>query len=386
MAMSAVGTGCNKSSSNANAPSTPVDSFLVPGNVLNYTGTETVQITFANPTATTPNSTAVYTTAESDSVLNAPAGSPAALQVHKVIHYTATSAPEYGVQPATSVVDNFENLTPVGGSSSAYVVQLLQSTTVESGTNITAAVQEPSGAPYSYSSTTTTNYPSPDQILALPLNSGVTWSANMARNSTTMTNTTSASNEPYGATNLTTQNNADDSYSQTGQNSLTTTTARTLNSDGSGSTTDTNIATSAVSYILNISAPASSGSGYTIDVSTASSSTAKPKAYQVPDWYPGSAAPQSPLGSQSSTVVGPVSSLPSACTYSGGLTNIVEYDTTSSVLDPLSGTYSTSSSQNFNSNGTTVCVLSTSTVQTFSLTTGALVKTQVTTSAGSLNN
>ena len=374
--------GCNSTTaSTPPAPNSP-DTFLIPGNTAQYNGTESVVITFATPSSTTPNSTVNYVTAESDTVQTSPANAPAPLDLHRVITYTPSAAPQYGNNLATNTTDQYENI--VATNSGTFDIVIAQTISAQSGTNISDADTAPSGAPYAYTSTTTTTYTVPTIVNILPLTAGAQWSSSLARTVSAVSNTTNATGAPYAASNLTTVYQSDDSYSETGQNSLTSTTVRSEATNGTGTITNTAISTGTVSLQETIGVPTLSGSDYVIPVST--TTTGSPVNDDAADWYPGAALPPSPLGTVAFTVVGTTNTLPTGCTYTGTQPNVVEFDSTTSVLDVVAGTVTTGTSRTFDSNGLTVCRLSVSTVKNYSLTTGLLTRTTITTTDSSLNN
>jgi hypothetical protein len=377
--MSIVLSGCHSSDTNplTNSP----DIFLVPGNSAQYTGTQSVEVTFVAPAAKTPDSSAEYTTTESDTVLASPSGAAAPIDLHRVTAYTTATAPQYGNDPATTATDQYETLTPMSDS---IAIVLAQTVSVQTGTNVTDADNLASGAPYAYTSTTTTTYATPTTTEILPLTTGTQWNTSLARTVNAVSNTKNASDADYAASNLTTVYQPDDSYSETGQNGLTSSTIRSVASNGSATITNTNTSTNKVSLQETIGVPTKVGADYVIPVST--TTNASPVNDSAADWYPGAALPPSPLGSVTYTVIGPAATLPDDCTYTGTQPNVVEYDSTTSVVDVIAGTVTTGTSRTFDSNGLAVCRLSVSTVKSYTLTTGRLNHTTVTTTASSLNN
>ena len=374
---------CNSTTA-APLPASP-NTFLVPGASANYNGSQSVEVTFSTPSATTPNSSVTYTTTEADTVQAAPAGSPAPIDLHRVTTYITTAPPQYGNNVATSTTDQYENITAANG---AFNVVLAQTVTSQTGTNISDADTLPSGAPYTFNSTTTTTYTSPTILEILPLTTGAQWNSSLSRTIHAISNTTNASGVAYGASNLTTIYQSDDSYSESGQNGLTSSTVRSEESNGNALITNTNTTTGKVSLEETISLPVKSGSVTTIPISVTTPSTiaAEPAATQAADWYPGGALPPSPLGMVTYNVVGPAPVLPAGCTYTGSLPNVTEYDSATSTVDVIAGTVTSGTSRVFDSNGLAVCRMSVSTVKTYTLTTGVLDHTTVTTTVSSLNN
>jgi hypothetical protein len=342
-----------------------------------------VTVTFATPSATTPDSSVTYTTTETDTVAAA-SGAAAPIDLHRVISYSASSGPQYGTDLKTDTIDQYENVSQAANGS--FDVTLSQTVSAITGTDVTAAAAASTGAPYAYSSTSTTTYASPTTLFVLPLTAGTQWSSSLARTVNSVSTTTSAANAAYAATNLTTIFQGDDSYTESGQSAIGETTTRSVSSDGSGTITNVKAASTTVD---TVGVPTQSGGEYKIPVTTTTttsgSATPTPTDDSATDWYPGAGLPPSPLGSVNYTVVGATTTLPSGCAFSGTLpANVAEYDSTTSTVDPVAGTVTSGTSQVFNANGLVVCRITTSTVKDYSITTGELTRTTVTDTASSL--
>jgi hypothetical protein len=111
-----------------------------------------------------------------------------------------------------------------------------------------------------------------------------------------------------------------------------------------------------------------------VDITGATSSNAT---YLALDWYPGN-VPTTPLVLDTQTVIGPVSTLPSACAGALLQPDMVEVDTTNNNLNTVGANYSTTTTQTFNSNGVSVCTLTQQVSTSYNLRTGAVFSTTTT--------
>jgi hypothetical protein len=294
-----------------------------------------------------------------------------------VSSYTSTNAASYGTELDTVTTSQYENLVSTGSSPSNYDVLLAQTTVSESGTNVTAADADAGGAPYAFTENQNTAYVSPTTLGVYPLAAGTQWTTSLARTVTTTTSTTSASGTPYSKTNLTTVYKGDDSYTESGQTGLTTTTSRAAYPNGTGSETDSNGTTTTLQRKIGTPTHPAHSLLYQIPVSEIGSGGTTSN-FNATDWYPGAALPSSPLGSTTYKVTGPATTLPDGCTYSGDMQGVVEYQSTTSSLDVVGGSITQGTSDIFDLNGLAVCRSSTTTVNYYTVTTGALERTVVT--------
>jgi len=264
--------------------------------------------------------------------------------------------------------------TQTGGTQA---VTLTQSISNETGTNITSILNN--GGSGAYTASTTTTY-SPNTILAIyPLSAGLSWSTNESRTVAAQTSTTTASTTQ--SSNLTTTYQADDSFSETGTLANTDSTNRTEMSSGAATVLDTG----AKPFSETISVPSTTCNSSTTGTDTipvVQNSTS----YCAADWYPGNAAPPAPLGATVFTVVGPATSLPSGCAVTGTYPNIVEYTATTNAVNVIGGDVTNSTAQVFDSNGLTVCRLTSGTTKHYDVTTGLLARTDQTSTTLSLGS
>jgi hypothetical protein len=154
--------------------------------------------------------------------------------------------------------------------------------------------------------------------------------------------------------------------------------ARTQNADGSGNQTFTKAA-SISTTTLGLPATVSGATSIPITVRVDSTQTTTTD-YSAADWYPDGGSPSSPLVLATRNVVGPTSSLPAECTGAVLRPNIDEIDTTTTSLNPIGASYSSTKTRNFSAgDGATICQLSSETVSSYDLETGELVSTTTTT-------
>jgi hypothetical protein len=153
--------------------------------------------------------------------------------------------------------------------------------------------------------------------------------------------------------------------------------SRTQNSDGSGSESFT---TAEGTTATTVAVPVTADGTSTIPVvRTVTAKTAAATNYSAADWYPANGAPSSPLVLQTRTVVGPAPSLPAECNGALLQPDIYEIDTTTTDLNTIGATYSTTTTRAFNdANAVSVCQLSSEVSSSFDLLTGALVSTTTT--------
>jgi hypothetical protein len=359
----------------------PVTSpVLVAGKVAHYTGTDTTTHVYQSPSPTQQNYTAGYTFAQTTTVNAAASGAPAPFDVNVVDTYTTTQAPTAGTQRTTSTTDDFENQTASGSSTT---VTLVSSKAVATGTDVTAG--NAGGGPYTTVGTTTTTYGTPRTLGVYPLVTGATLTQPQGRTVAVSTTDANAGGQAPSTTFVSSsaQTYANDgSFTRTNQISNGEQDVFTENANGSA----TESATGPV-YALQatIGVPVPGTAGYTIPVSSTKqfattgatpAPSATPASYNAIDWYPGAALPPSPLVSETQSVKGAASTLPSGCSGAIAEPNVVEVDDTLTSLD-VNGSYETQTQQSFNSNGTNVCILRTTTTNSYDTNTG--LPTQVTT-------
>jgi|GEM_PF-2856162 len=350
--------------------------ILAVGMQRKYTGATTRSIVYTNPTGTQQNNTLSYNFNETVNVLQAAANTGAQFDVQANYAYTITQDPGTGVVPLSQTTDTFENLNFNGATQQTLTLGETSSMQQNDETNNAAL----GTGPYTITTNSGYTYTTPVPGLSFPLQSGATLQLPFAE--IIMTNyqdvnaagaaPSNGSNSAY--TSQETRNN-DGSYSiQSNRvNGVTTTSA--MNSDGSGAFSSSGGTTA---YSATIGVPVLTTSGYTIPVNyTTTAPSASSKTYTAADWYPGGAMPPSPLASQTKTVVGPATTLPSACNGALLLPNTFEVDTTETSL-VTTGTYVVISTQAFNANGAVVCSLQTETNTSYDIYTGAVNSTTTT--------
>jgi hypothetical protein len=345
-----------------------------------YTGTTTRSVVYASPTTTNENNTLVYTFTENQSVEQAPAGSSADFDLHTVYAYTVVQNPTVGTVPISQTVDTFENLQNAGGFQT--IIGLGQNVVAVSNDETSNAL---GNGPYTETSTTTSTYTTPRDGFTYPLQTGATLTTPQSETQTiTFTDVNGGNSAPSNGTNVgyteTRSENNDGSFTYKSTYVNGNTYSRTQNSDGSGSESFT---TAEGTTATTVAVPVAADGTNTIPVvRTVTAKTTAATNYSAADWYPGGGAPSSPLVLQTRTVVGPASSLPTEC--SGALTqpDVYEVDTTTTDLNTIGATYSTTTTRAFNdANAVSVCQLSSEVSSSFDVLTGALVSTTTTTTA-----
>lgn len=346
------------------SPSPSPFQLLIPGSTANYSGTDTVTVTYASPGPSQMNGTVAYSTTETDTVNTTSGSAPAPYVVNRSITYTLNgSAPASGIEPQTRTISDYENVTT--GSASTETLNLYQSNSTLKGIDVK------SGGPYT--SSVTTKY-SPDTELAqYPLTAGTTWNATETRTVNTMTSDSTTSGSQ--TSNVTDTFQSDDSFTENGTLQNGDTTARVENSDGSATVADTGPKprTETIALPTTTCGSGTGGSAYEIPV------TINGTAYCAIDWYlavpGGTAQPPSPLGYTKFTVVGAATSMPSGCSPTGSFTNINEYDASTLVVNVIAATIDTATTRYFDSNGLTLCRIQTGTTYNYDTKTGALTTT-----------
>jgi hypothetical protein len=364
-----------------NGSNTPAPILKV-GMQRQYAGTVTRAVVYAAPTTAAPNNTLVYKFTETQNVQAASTGAPAPFDVNSVYAYDVVQDPGVGMVPLSQTIDTYENLQYSGDS---------QTVTAYAQNVVAASNDETSDAlgngPFTATTTTTSTYTTPRDNFAYPLTTGATMTVPQSETQTIKFTDVNASgaapsnDTDVGYTNTRTQND-DGSYSSqltyVNGNSFT----RTQNSDGSGteaSTTGTSTTTTTVDV------PAANGAG-TIPITRTVSPANTKTIYTAADWYPDNGNPSSPLILQTRKVVGPASNLPSECAGAVAQSDTDEIDTTTTDLNTMAASYSTTTTRNFSAgNGASVCTLSTETISSYDLLTGLLVSTTTTTTTTTLS-
>jgi hypothetical protein len=343
-----------------------------------YTGTTTRSVVYASPTTTNENNTLDYTFTENQSVEQAPAGSSADFDLHTVYAYTVVQNPAVGTVPISQTVDTFENLQNAGGFQT--IIGLGQNVVAVSNDETSNAL---GNGPYIETSTTTSTYTTPRNGLTYPLQTGATITTPQSETQTiTFTDVNGGDSAPSNGTNVgyteTRSENNDGSFTYKSAYVNGNTYSRTQNSDGSGSESFT---TAEGTTATTVDVPVTADGTNTIPVvRTVTAKTAAATNYSAADWYPGGGAPSSPLVFQTRTVVGPASSLPTECSGALMQPDVYEVDTTTTDLNTVGATYSTTTIRAFNdANAVSVCQLSSEVSSSFDVLTGALVSTTTTT-------
>jgi hypothetical protein len=342
-----------------------------------YTGTTTRTVAYADPTATMVNNTLEYTFTENQAVKQAQASAPADFDVYSTYTYTVVQDPGVGTVPISETVDNYENLQTSG-----------ETQTISSAGEqvVTVSNDETSDAlgtgPYTVTTTTTSTYPTPRDNFPYPLQTGATATVSQAETqTTTFTDVNAGGSSPSNGSNvgytLNRTENEDGSYSYQTTYVNSDSFSRALSSDGSGSQLFKG-ATSSTATTLGV--PATDAGVTTIPVTvTVESTTTTTKDYSAVDWYPNNGTPNSPLVLETRNVVGAAPTMPSQCNGAVLRPDIYEVDTTTTSLNPMGPSYSTTTTRSFNAgDGANVCQLSTETETSYDLNTGALVSTTTT--------
>ena len=366
-------SACNGSAS----PSTPNVSFtplpfLVPGSTAHYAGTFSEVVTYASPSAKQPNSTGVYKTADVETVSAAPSSAPAPFDVHRRITYTVTTVPSSGIQLQQRVIDSFESSTVTATSQTIAQASV---TTKTSGIDQTANRVEGNG-PYKYSNDSTTTYATPRILFVFPFVAGST-NVPLARTVTDVQRSANGAGEVYSDRNTTSKYEDSGAFSETGSIASDETTRVKANANGTAV-----VANSGTSLFRETtSLPIEQDGAFHIPVDRVVNGVST--SYMAADWYPGNAAPPSPLASTAETVKGP-SSVPPRCGVSGHTAGVEEVDSSSATVDVVSGSYTTGRTQTFVSDGSIVCRITYSKVEAHSVETGLPVSTTTDTFAEGL--
>jgi hypothetical protein len=359
--------GCNGNSTSSTPPSpvfTPVP-FLVPGTTYNFSGKYSEAITYASPNPKQPNSIGTYTTTDVQTVASAPPGAPAPFHIHRQFKYSVIKVPTSGIQLQSRTIDAYESSTVNGDSQT---IAQASTTTANTGIDQTANRIEGNG-PYSYTSTNATTYASPRVLFVFPLTESTT-NVPIARTETLVELAKNSSGQIYVQRNTKSVYANSGAFTTTGSIGKGETTDVTANANGSATVTNQGSAP----FMETIGLPVANGGTYTIPI-TRTTGTVTQK-YSAADWYPGNAAPPSPLASASETVVGPAA-VPTACGLTSPVSGAVEVTGSSSTLNVVAGTYTTTQSATYLANNQVVCRMTSSKILTYTVETGALFSTTI---------
>jgi len=360
------------------SPTASAAAVLVAGKVAQYTGTDVTAFVYASPGPTQANYTAGYTFAQTTTVNAAATGAPAPFDVNVATTYTTTQTPTTGFQHISQIVDNYESQTASGASET---VALVASKSVTVDTDLTAGAN--GGGPYTSTSTVTTTYASPRAVGVYPLVTGEVTTPTIARTATTSTTDVNAAGT---RPNTTFPVSVTQSYASDGSTTKTSVISNgeqnVFTESSNGSATE-NVTGPIYLAQETIGVPVPAAGVYTIPYTYARQDvqsgptpvpTITPRASNAADWYPGGALPPSPLVLATVTVKGPATALPGGCSGAIAEPNVVEVDSVQSSLN-VNGTYETQTQQTFDSNGTAVCVLRTTTTRSYDNSTGLLLVT-----------
>ena len=369
--LSSCGGGGGTSNTPAPTPTgSPPAAVLVVGATYQYTGTESLAIVYANPSATAVNSNAAYTYVANQTINAGASGAPAPFDVHRATTYTVTTAPSSGELLLATTADTYESQTFSGATET---IATAGTTTVTTGTDLNAALRL-GGGPFNESLTSTTAFNTAATDAVYPLITGAAFTEPLARTvNTVTTDATAGGTSGGGGTTAITYNN-DGSYTRTF--SAADGSSQQQSSVVSAGTGQLAVTTATNSTTTVIGLPSGSGGPLTIPV-TVTNNAGVTNDFAT-DWYPGGGQPTQPLALTTHTVVGPAS-LPTACAYTGTVTALIETTVTTSNLDPVGGTSTASTEQLYNANGTNICRTQTTTTTSYIVTTGALNATTTTT-------
>jgi hypothetical protein len=323
-------------------------------------------ITYASPSPQQPNSRGNYTTIDLERITSAPAGAPGPIEVHRSIRYHVTSVPTSGVELQQRTIDSYQSSTVSMGSQT---IEMFAGSTTTDGIDQTANRVKGNG-PYHYHSVEATQYAAPLVLLVFPLVKGTTQEP-LARTLTTLIHSANAGGTVYTDRNTTTQFMDSGGYVETGTIAPGETTKTNAYSNGTARVVNTG--TNPLREKIGQPTPGPSGM-YQIPVTQTSGSVTH--TFLAEDWYPGNAAPPSPLSSTIQTVVG-ASELPGSCHVKVPAPGVQEIDSSSNELNVVAGYYSVTQSKNFLSNGTTVCRQTSRTTKNYKVETGSLTRTTV---------
>jgi hypothetical protein len=369
------------------SPTTP--KILIAGKVSKFTGSDTIVHTFANPAPGQANYTEAYTFAQTTTVNLAAAGAPAPYDVNVTATYTASQAPAAGTQKESTTTDSFE--TQAGNGANLQVLLVAQNT---SATGIDISGGLTGGGPYTLTTSTSTKFATPQTLGIYPLVTGATYAEPLAR---TVATTETDANPGGAGPALAYESSASQTFAsgggftRTAQFTNAETSTLTESANGSAQLQETG---PLFTLSETIGVPVAGATGYTIPVTftrqpatlgATPAPSATPVASSAVDWYPGGALPAQPLSSETITVKGAATTLPAGCSGALAQPNTVEVDEKLTTLN-VDGSAQTLTQQRFDSNGTNVCVLRTTTTNTYAVTTGLPLETSTETYTQILTN
>jgi hypothetical protein len=388
VAAGALGACSGGGGSVASAP--PLNSkILIAGKVAKYTGSDTIVHTYANPLPGQANYTETYAFTQTTTVNLAAAGAPAPYDVNATLTYTASQAPPAGTQKESATIDSFENQT---GNGANIQVLLVASTSSTSGIDISGGLT--GGGPYTLATNTSTKYTTPQTVGIYPLTAGATYAEPLAR---TIAQTETDENAGGAGPALAYESSSTQTFApggsvtRTGQFTNGEATNLSVSANGSAQLQETG---PLFTLSETIGVPVAGATGYTIPVSytrqpatlgATPAPSATPVNSSAVDWYPGGGLPAQPLSSEKVTVKGAATTLPAGCSGALAEPNTVEVDETLTTLN-VDGSDETLTQQRFDSNGTNVCILRTTTTNTYSVTTGLPIQTTTETVTQLLTN
>jgi hypothetical protein len=352
--------------------------ILIAGKVAKYTGSDTIVHTYASPAPGQANYTEAYTFAQTTTVNLAAPGAPAPYDVNATLTYTASQAPAAGTQKESATTDSFETQT---GSGANIQTLLVAQTTSTTGIDITGGLT--GGGPYTITTNSSTKYATPQTLGIYPLAAGATYAEPLARTvALTQTDANAGGAGPalaYESSGSTTFAPGG-SYTRTAQLTNGEATSLSVSANGAAQFQETG---PLFTLAETIGVPVAGATGYTIPVTytrqpaslgATPAPVATPVVSNAVDWYPGGALPVQPLSSEKVTVKGAAATLPAGCSGALAQPNTVEVDETLTTLN-VDGSAETLTQQRFDSNGTNVCVLRTTTTNTYAVTTGLPLQT-----------
>jgi hypothetical protein len=361
------GGGSSGSPASPVVAGTPPPPVLVAGATYQFAGTEMVATTYASPSATNVNSNATYTYTANQTVNAVTAVcSPAQFDVSSVTKYASTQAPSTGELLQSATADTCENQT-FSGATETLSSPASKSTTT--GVDVSAGLRLGSG-PYNESNTSSTTYVTSEMFAVYPLQTNAAITESLARTVVSVTVDANAAGTAGGGGTTTTIYNNDGSFTRTVSNATNgSQQQQTVNANGSAQQTVTPTTGAPTQTVIGLP---STGTQIPVTLTTSGVATND----IALDWYPGGVAP-SPLALTKRTVVGPVA-LPASCGFVGTPPPVIETVVTSTNLDTF-GSYATSNDQLYNANGINICSIDAATTSNYTVTTGVLSSTTVTT-------
>ncbi|MBV8530291.1 MAG: hypothetical protein JO104_03165 [Candidatus Eremiobacteraeota bacterium] len=361
-------SACSSTSSSSVAPVTSFTPLpvLVPGSRLTYSGKFSETITYESPSPQQPNSDAAYKTIDVQTISNAPSGAPAPFKVHRDFRYAVTSLPTSGIQIQHRVIDAYESSTV---TASSQTIAQPEFTTTTTGIDQTANRVEGNG-PYAYQSAVTTVFASPRVLLVFPLVGGTT-AVPLARTVMDAESSKNPAGIIYSSRNTTARYINAGAYIERGSIGPGETTDVSARPNGTANLSNTGTATLHETIGLPLL-----GSSHAYQIPVARVEQGVAHSYLAADWYPGEAAPPSPLAATTQTVQGS-SAVPASCGVRVSVTNPQEVDTSSTNLNVVAGIYTIGTTREFLSNGTTVCRMTSATTRSYSVETGLPISTTV---------